>query len=428
MFETRKLYYDDPSAMATEAKILEMRASGTNTDIILDRTVCYPEGGGQPCDLGRLGGVSVLNALEEGPAIVHTVEGHPPFSPGDRVLMTIDAARRSDHSQQHSGQHLLSAILERNYGVHTVGFHLGAAYCTIDATCEGMDGEMIADIEAVAEGFIVEDHPFVIHVCPPEDPESFPLRKKPPAGEMLIRVVEIGGYDWVACCGTHVSSAAALRVLKILSTEKYKGKTRIYFVAGDRGIRLLKNHQAILKDIAAGLGTAAEEAASRVSSLLRRNEALETDKAALMRERANLEIELALSGRTAASISASGVTEAAYLRPLRFSYTDRGADAAFETAKAGAACGVAVVAVSVPDRTVCAMAPASKQVGAAAQGGTQSAADGAAAPPIALGAALKPLLHRFAGKGGGGTNNFRAVFETVEGAEAFASEAARLLG
>ncbi|MFA5853250.1 MAG: alanyl-tRNA editing protein, partial [Spirochaetales bacterium] len=213
MPETRKLYYDDPSAMVAEAKILEIRESGINTDIILDRTVFYPEGGGQPCDMGTMGGVSVINVLEEGLVIVHTVKGCPPFKIGDTVLMMVDAARRSDHSQQHSGQHLLSAILERNYGVHTIGFHLGATYCTIDVTCEGMDGKMIAAIEAIAEDFIAEDHPFVIHVCPPEDPQSFPLRKKLPEGEAIIRVVEIEGYDWVACCGTHVSSAAALRVL-----------------------------------------------------------------------------------------------------------------------------------------------------------------------------------------------------------------------
>ena len=426
MPETRKLYYDDPSAMVAEAKILEIRESGINTDIILDRTVFYPEGGGQPCDMGTMGGVSVINVLEEGLVIVHTVKGCPPFKIGDTVLMMVDAARRSDHSQQHSGQHLLSAILERNYGVHTIGFHLGATYCTIDVTCEGMDGKMIAAIEAIAEDFIAEDHPFVIHVCPPEDPQSFPLRKKLPEGEAIIRVVEIEGYDWVACCGTHVSSAAALRVLKILSTEKYKGNTRIYFVAGDRGITLLKTHYAILKDIAAGLGTAAEEASLRVSSLLRRNEALETEKAALMRERANLEIELMLSGRTPAP--APGVFTEAYLPPLRFSYADRSAEAAFETAKAGVARGVAVVAVSVPDRTVCIMAPVSKRSGAAPQGGAQGVADDVAAAPIALGAALKPLLQRFAGKGGGGSNNFRAVFETAERAEGFASEAARLLG
>jgi len=427
MFETRKLYYDEPSALATEATILEVRASGANTDIILDRTVCYPEGGGQPCDLGTIRGISIVNAVEEGLAIVHTVEGHPDFAPGETVAVMIDAARRNDHSQQHSGQHLVSAILERKYGIHTVGFHLGSAYSTIDVTCEAMDATMIADIEAIAEGFIAEAHPFAIHVCPPEDPESFPLRKKLPEGEAIIRVVEIEGYDWVACCGTHVSSAAALRVLKILSAEKYKGNTRIYFVAGDRGIRLLKAHHAILKDIAAGLGTAAEEASSRVSTLLRRNGAMEVENASLLRERARLEIEFALQGRAVESASAPGSPAAAYLRPLLFTYADRSADAAFETAKAGAAHGVAVVAVSVPERAVCVMAPASKPAGAAAQGGAQDLA-GEVFRPIALGAALKPSLQRFGGKGGGGASNFRAVFETAEAAEAFASEAVKLLG
>lgn len=428
MAETRKLYYDEPGALETEAKILEVRGSGENTDLILDRTVCYPEGGGQPCDLGAIRGASIIKAFEEGKAIVHTVEGHPDFSPGETVLVRIDAARRNDHSQQHSGQHLLSAILERNYGIHTVGFHLGAAYSTIDVTCEGLDAKRVSDIEAAADQFIAEAHPFVIHVCPPEDPGSFPLRKKLPVGEEVIRVVEIEGYDWVACCGTHVSSAASLRVLKILSTEKYKGNTRIYFVAGDRGIWLLKAHHAILKDIATGLGTAADEAASRVFSLSRRNGALEAENASLLRERASLEIEVALKGRAAESAAASGAAKEAYLRPLFFTYADRGADAAFETAKAGAARGVAVVAVSLSDQAVCVMAPSSKAAGAVASSGAQDRTGGAFSRPLALGAALKPALQRFAGKGGGGANNFRAVFETSEAAEAFASEVLKLLG
>ena len=428
MFETRKLYYDEPSALATEAKILEVRVSGANTDIVLDRTVCYPEGGGQPCDRGTIDDLSIVNAVEKDLAIVHTVEGHPDFALGDTVSVTIDAARRNDHSQQHSGQHLLSAILERKYGIHTVGFHLGSAHSTIDVTCETMDATMIADIEAVAEVFIAEAHPFAIHVCPPEDPLSFPLRKKLPVGEAIIRVVEIEGYDWVACCGTHVSSAAALRVLKILSIEKYKGNTRIYFVTGDRGIRLLKAHHAILKDVAAGLGTAVEEASSRVSVLLRRNGAMEVENASLLRERATLEIELALQGRAIESNSAPGPSATAYRRPLIFTYADRNANAAFETAKAGAARGVAVVAVSVPERAVCVMAPVAEPAGATAPGGAQGLAGGASPRPIALGAALKPSLQRFGGKGGGGASNFRAVFETVEAAEAFASEVVKILG
>ena len=424
MSETSKLYYDDPSAMASEGKIIALRESGSNTDVILDRTVFFPEGGGQPCDLGTLGGVPVLKVMEEGLAIVHTVQGHPSLAAGDTISMSIDAARRRDHSQQHSGQHLLSAVLERKFGIHTVGFHLGATYCTIDVTCAGMDSTMIADIESTAETFIVEDHPFSIHICPPENPEAFPIRKNLPSGEAIIRIVEIAEYDWVACCGTHVASAGELRVLKILLTEKYKGNTRIYFVAGDRAIRLLTAHYRLIKDVAEELGAAVEAVPSRVSALLQRSGVLEAENAGLTRERASLEIERALGGNEPVSSQASAAPMALKRAFLRFTYTDRSAEAAFETAKAGAARGVAVVAVSVPDRVVCAMAPASSSTKAADPGGAQ----GTTSRSIALGAALKPLLQRFGGKGGGSANNFRAAFETAENAEAFASEVASLLG
>jgi alanyl-tRNA synthetase len=122
--EAVKLFYNDPAAVSGEALILEIRDSGQFSDVILDRTIFYPEGGGQPCDLGNLGGMALTQVVEEGSAILHRVEGKPSFKAGDRVAMALDAARRRDHSQQHSGQHLLSAVLEREYGIHTLGFHL----------------------------------------------------------------------------------------------------------------------------------------------------------------------------------------------------------------------------------------------------------------------------------------------------------------
>ena len=338
MPETEKTYYSEPQAVAGEAMVVDAREAEGKVSVVLDRSIFYPEGGGQPCDLGILGGSAVLNVQEEGPVIVHTVEGPFPYAAGDRVPMAIDAKRRRDNSQQHSGQHLLSAVLEREYGIHTLGFHLGAAYCTIDVSCPGLDAGMIAGIETAVEDFIVRDVPYIVHACPPEDPESFPIRKKLPVGQSLIRIVEIGGYDWVACCGTHVPSAGLLRAFRILSTEKYKGNTRIYFVAGDRTVALMRGQQNLLKAIAAGLGTSAEEAPSRVASLLLRCGALETERSAMIRERAGMEIELAvgLAGGTTATAS-SGLPGR---QPLHFSYSDRDADAAFETAKAGRGAGI----------------------------------------------------------------------------------------
>jgi Ser-tRNA(Ala) deacylase AlaX len=387
-----------------------------------------------------LGGLPVLDVVEVGRAIVHRVEGVPAFAPGDTVAMAVDGTRRRDHSQQHSGQHLLSAILERNYGVHTIGFHLGTTYSTIDVSCAAMNEKMIGEIEKAAEDFIAKDHPYTIHVCPPEDPNSFPLRKKLPIGEDIIRIVEIGGYDWVACCGTHVSSAGELRMFKILSTEKYKGNTRIFFAAGGRAVALMAARYGLLAEIAAGLGTSAEEVPARVSALSARSVTLEAERDALLRERAGLEIDLALGGPAVGSSPApsapgtlSPAPDAGLRTPLVFSYSDRGADAAFETAKAGAACGVAVVAISIPDRTVCVTAPAAARATAAAPkppAATSAAPAQSAAgtpKPLVLGPVLTPLLQQFGGRGGGGANSFRAVFESADKAKAFASAAASLL-
>lgn len=399
MSETVKEFYLRPAAVSGEARVLEIRDFGSAKDVILDRTVFYPEGGGQPCDLGTLGGMAVAGVAEEGSVVLHRIEGELPFAVGDIVTMTIDAARRRDHSQQHSGQHLLSAILEREYGVHTISFHLGAAYSTIDVSRDSMDASMIESIEKAAESFIVGDRPYIVHCCPPEDAHSFPIRKKLPAGETRITIVEIDGYDWVACCGTHVASASALRVFKILNTERYKGNTRIYFAAGDRAVALLGKHFGMLKDVAGQLGTSPEESPAKLATALRRAGILEGERNLLIRERASMEIDLALQS----SDLAGG-------RLLRFNYDDRDADTAMETVKAGVTRGFSVIALSMPDRTVCVMRPS-----------------GQPDKPIALGAALKPMLQEFEGRGGGGLGNFRAVFQSASDAEGFADKAASFL-
>lgn len=425
MPETIRSYYLEPSATEGEARVVSVEASDKGARVILDRTIFYPEGGGQPCDLGTIGGRRVLSVAEEGGSVVHVVEGLPKgvpdFVPGGQVRMTLDAARRRDHCQQHSGQHLLSAFLEREYDIHTVGFHLGEAYSTIDVTCPSMDAGLVADLERRAEAFIAENHGFTIHECPPEDAASFPFRKKLPQGAEVIRIVEIDGYDWVACCGTHVDSAAGLRAFVILSTEKYKGNTRIYFAGGDRALALLRRRFALLQEVAARLGTSAEECPAKAAALLERASTSESEVERLKRERAALEVEIALRKRAEAGLADDRTSpRAATLAaewPLVFTFADRGADDAAETAKAGASRGLAVIALSEPDRTVCLMRSAQNP-----QGGPH-AASGIAS----LGAGLKPLLQEFGGRGGGGPHHFRAVFPTVHEAAAFAEKVSALL-
>lgn len=412
MPETIRSYYLEPSAIEGEARVVSLEAFEGGARLILDRTIFYPEGGGQPCDLGTIGGCRVLSAAEEGGLVIHTMEGAPGFAAGDQVHMALDPARRLDHCQQHSGQHLLSAILEREYDIHTVGFHLGESYSTIDVTCPSMEASLVADLERRAEAFIAEGRGYTIHVCPPEDASSFPFRKKLPQGADVIRIVEIDGYDWVACCGTHVASAADLRAFVILSTERYKGNTRIYFAAGERALGILKRRFGVLQEVAARLGTSAEECPAKAAALLERAAAAEAERDRLRRERASLEVEIAMREREAKGLAAA--------LPLAFSFADRGADDAAETAKAGASRGLAVIAVSEPDRTVCAMRAAPSPEAAAAN---TSARSGIAN----LGAGLKPLLQEFGGRGGGGPHHFRAVFPTAREAAAFAGKVFALL-
>ncbi len=388
MTETLKQYYLEPGRFEGEALALEVRESDSGFAVVLDRSLFYPEGGGQPCDLGRIGGAVVGSVNEKDGVILHALEGRPDFKPGERVLMRVDGARRIDHSQQHSGQHLLSAILERRYGIHTLSFHLGAVYSTIDVTSPSMDQETLKALEDEAEAFIARGHPYLLHLCPPEDPNSFPFRKALPEEDEQIRIIEIKDYDWVACCGTHVSSAADLRVLGVLQAEKYKGNTRLYFVAGGRAASLLRRRKDGLQVIAAALGSSPEEAAQKAEALKARNAMLEAARAALSRENAGLEVAL----RAAESKGSPSA-------PLYFAFRDKSAEAAFETVKAGANRGYSTIALSLPDKTVCVMVPREKSAN--------------------LVSSLKDMMARREGKGGGGGNNFRAVFESPEAAKEF---------
>jgi alanyl-tRNA synthetase len=396
MPETLKQYYFEPERFVGEAEVLEIREMDSGYTVVLDRSLFYPEGGGQPCDLGRIDDAAVNLVKENDGVILHALEGKPNFKTGDRVLMRVDGARRIDHSQQHSGQHLLSAILERRYGIHTLSFHLGVSYSTIDITCPSMDQEFLKALEDEAEAFIAKSHPYLLHLCPPEDPNSFPFRKGLPEGDGQIRIIEIKDYDWVACCGTHVSSAADLRVLSVLQAEKYKGNTRLYFVAGARAASLLRRRKDSLQTIAAALGSSPEEAASKVEALTARNATLEAARATLARENAGLEVALR-------AVENTGSPSA----PLYFAFQDKSAEAAFETVKAGANKGYSAVALSLPDKTVCVMVPQEKSAN--------------------LASSLKAMLAQHKGRGGGGGNNFRAVFESPEAAKEFSDSVLRIL-
>ncbi|MDR1211910.1 MAG: alanyl-tRNA editing protein, partial [Spirochaetaceae bacterium] len=148
--------------------------------------------------------------------------------------LVLDAARRRDFTVQHSGQHLLSGTILRLLSAPTVSMHLGEEYNTIDVERGEFSTQELLSVEEAVSGAIEADFPIIIHLCPPEDLRSFPLRKTPPQGEELVRVVEIRGCDFSPCCGTHCSSTGGIGMLRVLGAEKYKGMTRVTFIAGRR--------------------------------------------------------------------------------------------------------------------------------------------------------------------------------------------------
>jgi alanyl-tRNA synthetase len=153
---------------------------------------------------------------------------------GGKAELILDIRRRRDHTQLHTGQHLLSGTLLRMTGVPTVSMHMGEEFCTIDVNVSAIKDETLVAVEDAVADAIEENCPVKVHLCPPEDISFFKLRKVPPIGEEVIHVVEIEGHDIIACCGTHLKSTAEIGLLRILGAEKYKGMTRITFLAGRR--------------------------------------------------------------------------------------------------------------------------------------------------------------------------------------------------
>ncbi|HUX39279.1 MAG TPA: alanyl-tRNA editing protein [Rectinemataceae bacterium] len=231
---TETLYYIDPTLAETEARILDRSPDGL--ELIIDRTIFYPEGGGQPWDLGDIDGIALASVTETAGRIVHRLSSPSEASSGSTVRLRLDRGRRRDHTEQHSAQHLLSAILFKNHSIATLSFHLGSQRSTIDVDRAEFPDALWATVEDEVNAAIGRGFRYILHLCPPEDILTLPLRRSPPVGEEVIRVWEIEGLDFSPCGGTHVASTAELRLFRINAVERYKGKIRLHFSAGGRAV------------------------------------------------------------------------------------------------------------------------------------------------------------------------------------------------
>ena len=237
---TQRIYYTDPYAIDFEADVISVEpapeAHAGKSGVVLDKTAFYPTSGGQPFDVGRLGDAPVVDVIDrDDGTILHVVEGSLPAGP---VRGRIDWARRFDHMQQHTGQHVLSAAFDRALQVRTVSFHLGSVTSTIDLHREVTTAE-IARTETDANQVVWEDRPVTIRFANADEAARLPLRKES-VREGTLRIIDIADFDVSACGGTHVSRTGAIGIIAVTGTERFRGGTRIEFVCGGRALASLR--------------------------------------------------------------------------------------------------------------------------------------------------------------------------------------------
>ena len=365
---SERLYYSDPYLKEFEAQVVEVRDVAGRPGIVLDRTAFYPTSGGQPFDTGTIGDRLVVDVIDEGSAVVHVLEAG---TAAGTVIGHIDWARRFEHMQQHTGQHVLSAAIDRVSGVRTESFHLGTVSSTIDLARELSLAE-IAAAEDLANSVIWEDRPVQIKFVEAEAAAALQLRKES-ARSGTLRIIEIDGFDVSACGGTHVARTGAIGIITIAGWERLRGGTRLEFHCGVRALRA----QRQLRDIVAAstrlLSTSADD-------LPRGIERLQDDSRELRRRLKDHESRLA--GYEAEAMAARAVDTGAF-RAVAEAVSDADLNAIKIMAQAIAARpGHAAVLLT-------SSSPVSVVVARAAD--------------VSLDAAgvLKQLIARFGGKGGG---------------------------
>lgn len=241
---TEKLYYTQPYLKNWTTTVKEIIKKENDYLVTLNETAFYPEGGGQPADEGTIDGIEILDVFEENNEIYHKLPAPPRNM---QVDCKLNWERRFDHMQQHTGQHLLSAVCIELYDAHTVSFHLGAETVTIDLDLPSLTDEQMFQIEQKVNDYIYQNIGIHTYFITKEQLASIPIRKLPNVTEN-IRIVQIGEIDYNACCGTHVTKLGELGLLKLIKTEKQKGNTRLYFKAGKRAlIDYEKSHNVVTK-------------------------------------------------------------------------------------------------------------------------------------------------------------------------------------
>ena len=238
--QTNKLFYADTRLAEFSAVVLDCFQGKQGFEIELDATAFYPEGGGQAADRGTLNGAAVLHVHEEGDRVLHRME--KPLAVGETVTGIVDYAHRFDLMQQHTGEHIVSGIINARYGWHNVGFHMGFDSITID-----FDGlippEDLPQIERLANEAVYRNIPLHIWTPEPQELPNVPYRTKREL-PWPVRIVQVPGYDSCACCGLHVEHTGEIGLIKLFSCVKFRSGVRIEMLCGKRAFDFLsRSHE-----------------------------------------------------------------------------------------------------------------------------------------------------------------------------------------
>jgi len=263
--KTERLYYNDPYLLEFDATLLETRLLGDKFGVILNRTAFYPTSGGQPNDLGTLNDVPIVDCFEdeESGIVIHVVSTKVDSK---QVHGRIDAERRRDHMQQHSGQHVLSQAFVELYKWPTVSFHLGMVTCTIDLPADNISREQAEKAEDLANRIVRENRNVAVRYLKAENIQEAGLRK-PTERSGDIRVIDISGYDRSACGGTHVRATGEIGPILITGIERSKKQSRVHFICGDRVLRYARNANRVLEGISQTISSPPLETANGVRTL-----------------------------------------------------------------------------------------------------------------------------------------------------------------
>src|SRR6266852_1105538 len=269
---THRIYYDDSYIQNFEARVLSclpsapvQLESGTRPawEVLLDSTAFYPTSGGQPHDIGKLGEANVLDVRDEGEEIVHIV---------DRELETgavegcVQWPRRFDHMQQHTGQHLLSAMFQERFGLPTVSFHLGAELCTIDLRGIEPTQDVLMGAQRAANRVVFEDRPVNVRYGTADKLAQIGVRKEVER-EGILRAIEIEGADLQPCGGTHVKSTGQIGAILVRRCVKMRQDWRVEFVCGGRAEQMAGRDFRMLRELSERLSAAPEDISATIEKL-----------------------------------------------------------------------------------------------------------------------------------------------------------------